>query len=199
MRDNLRAFRRMLMICGSRPARMRKKPRHRSDSSSLLKHQRLNLDALQGTLEFSELRLQTAKSDLRQTTPTRISIARGQARLEGLNANSPNATLAASGSIDLKGEQRVQLDAAADMQLAALAVCCAPRERWPHTTGRARRRHSDRAPNHRRCHTPASCPLTGRAATAGNRSQPESNFRRRRDQDRRVQRDAEWRQFHRRR
>ena len=161
---------------------------------------RLNLDALQGTLDFSELRLQTAKSDFRQTTPTRISIARGVARLESLNANGPNASLAASGSIDLKGEQRLQLDAAADMRLAALAGLVAPLESdWPHSTGSARRRHSDRAPNHRLCHTPASCPLTAGPATAGNRSQPESNCRRRRDQDRRVQRDAEWRQLHRRR
>ena len=81
---------------------------------------RLNLDALQGTLDFSEFRLQTAKSDFRQTTPTRISIARGVASLESLKANGPNASLTASGSIDLKGDQPIQFDAAADVRLAAL-------------------------------------------------------------------------------
>ncbi len=88
----------------------------------------MNLDALQGTLDFSELRLQAAKSDFRQTAPTRISIARGVARLESLNANGPNASLTASGSIDLKGEQRLQLDAVADMRLAALAGVVGPLE-----------------------------------------------------------------------
>ena len=62
----------------------------------------LSLNALQGTLDFSELRLQTAKSEFRQTAPTRISMAGGIARLESLNANGPDASLVASGSIDLK-------------------------------------------------------------------------------------------------
>ena len=58
----------------------------------------------------------------------RASALRGVARLESLNANGPNASLAASGSIDLKGEQPLQLDAAADMRLAALAGLVAPLE-----------------------------------------------------------------------
>lgn len=87
-----------------------------------------NLDALEGALDFSELRLQSAKSDFRQATPTRISIAGGVARLEGLSASGPNTSLSASGSIDLKGEKRLQLDATADMALAALAELAAPVE-----------------------------------------------------------------------
>ena len=88
----------------------------------------LDLDALRGTLDFSELRLQTAKTDFRQTTPARVSIAHGVARLESLNAKGPDASLAASGSIDLKGEQRLQLDATADMRLAALGGPVVPIE-----------------------------------------------------------------------
>ena len=88
----------------------------------------LNLDALQGTLEFSEFRLQTGDGDLQQTTPTRINITRGKARLESLNAKGSEASLAASGSIDLTGEQRLQLDAAADVKLAVLAGLLGPVE-----------------------------------------------------------------------
>ena len=88
----------------------------------------LNLDALLATIDFSELRLQTAKSDLRQTTPTRISIAGGIARLESLTAKGPDASLSVSGSIGLKGEQRLEVDATADMRLAALGGLIAPLE-----------------------------------------------------------------------
>ena len=120
MRDNLRVFRAHVDDLRFTTGKDEKKATASFGFKIAAEASSLNLDALQGTLEFSELRLQTAKSDLRQTTPARISIARGVARLEGLNANGPNASLAISGSIDLKGEQQLKLDAAADMQLAGL-------------------------------------------------------------------------------
>ncbi len=88
----------------------------------------LNLDAVQGSLEFSELRLQSADTDFRQTTPTRITIAAGVARLESLSAKGPNGSLAASGAIDLKGKQPIQLDATADLTLGGLAALVDPLE-----------------------------------------------------------------------
>lgn len=94
----------------------------------------LSLAALRGTVDFDELVIKTGERDLRQSAPTRITIADRLVRLERLELTGPNGSLKASGSIGLTGAFPLQADLAGSGDLIALSPFLAPVE----TTGNLR-------------------------------------------------------------
>jgi outer membrane protein assembly complex protein YaeT len=88
----------------------------------------LNIDALQATIDFSELGMKGKAREFRQTAPARVTIAGGVARLSNLELKGADSSLKASGSIGLKGEFPIALDVAGDTDLAVLAPLIAPIE-----------------------------------------------------------------------
>ncbi len=88
----------------------------------------LSANAVHATIEFSELELKSATAGLRQTEPTRITVADGLARIDKLLAKSANSSLTASGSIGLTGEHKLKLEVAGDANLAFLSPFVAPAE-----------------------------------------------------------------------
>jgi outer membrane protein assembly complex protein YaeT len=85
-----------------------------------------SLEGLRASVEFSELRVQAKDLDLKQTAPTRLSLAGGVATLERLDMKSARSSLRISGSIGLTGKSPVKFDLAGQGDLAALAPLAAP-------------------------------------------------------------------------
>ena len=94
----------------------------------------LSLDALRGTIDFDELAIQTDERNLRQTAPTRITLADRVMRVEHLDLKGPNGSVHGSGSLSLRGTFPVQGELAAEADLVALAPLIQPIE----TTGGVR-------------------------------------------------------------
>jgi outer membrane protein assembly complex protein YaeT len=87
----------------------------------------LSLDALQGTIDFTELGLK-GRANVRQTSPARITVAGGVARLSKLELKGTQSSLKATGSIGLTGEYPVELELEGDTDLAIFSPLLAPLE-----------------------------------------------------------------------
>ena len=88
----------------------------------------LSLAGIQAAVEFDQFELKAKETDLRQTAPTRLTVAGGVARLERFDIKGPHSSLQASGSLGLTGAFPVQLDAKGTVDLAALAALGGPVE-----------------------------------------------------------------------
>ena len=88
----------------------------------------LNVEALQATVDFSELLVKAGNRDLRQVEPAHVTIAGGVARLENLDAKGAGSSLKASGSVVLRGEYPLEFDLAGQTDLALFAPLAAPLE-----------------------------------------------------------------------
>jgi outer membrane protein assembly complex protein YaeT len=87
-----------------------------------------DLAGLKAGINFDELALISGDRDLRQTAPTRIAIARSVATLDQLELKGTNGSLRASGSVGLAGALPLQLDVAAQGDLAILSPLISPIE-----------------------------------------------------------------------
>jgi outer membrane protein assembly complex protein YaeT len=94
----------------------------------------LSVADMRGTIDFDELAIRTGDHDLRQTTPTRITLADSSLRLEHLDLKGPNGALHGSGSLGLTGTSPLQAELSGGGDLAALSPFIAPVE----TTGGVR-------------------------------------------------------------
>ncbi len=82
----------------------------------------LTLAALRATVELTGLDAKAQSSDLKQASPTRITIADNVARLEQLDLRGTGSSLKASGSLGLTGEQPVELEASGETDIAILSA-----------------------------------------------------------------------------
>jgi outer membrane protein assembly complex protein YaeT len=87
----------------------------------------LSLDALQGTIDFTELGFK-GRANVRQTSPARVTVAGGVARLSNLELKGTQSSLKASGSLGLKPDYPIQLDILGSADLAIFGPLVAPLE-----------------------------------------------------------------------
>ena len=86
----------------------------------------LSLADLRGTIIFDELTISTDERDLRQTAPTRITVADAGVHLEELDLKGPNGSVHGSGFLGLKDKFPVQAEVTSESRLAAFSPFLQP-------------------------------------------------------------------------
>ena len=83
---------------------------------------RADLTALEGQITFPELQLAFNGLTLNQEQESSIALARGRARVERFTLTGSAGTLSASGTVGLTGDRPLNVDAAGNVNVAAISV-----------------------------------------------------------------------------